>query len=53
MEAEIPKCGRDAENAERYRGDRRDVASVYKPLPRNQLSRILDGAEKGLGEIMD
>ena len=33
MEAEILKCGRDAENAERYRGDRRDVASTYVLRP--------------------
>ena len=34
MEAEIPKCGRDAENAERYRGDSWDLASTYVLRPR-------------------
>ena len=34
MEAEIPKCGRNAENAERYRKDRWDLASTYVLRPR-------------------
>ena len=47
-ETENLKCGKYAENVERYRGDRRDVASTYVLRPRLgiKLSRISDGAEK-------
>ena len=34
MEAEIPKCGKDAEKCGKILEDRRDVASTYVLRPR-------------------
>ena len=34
MEAEIPKCGRDAEECGKILEDKRDVASTYVLRPR-------------------
>ena len=54
-EAEIPKCGRDAEKCGKISGRQKGCGFnlCVAPSPRNQVSRISDGAEKGLRIIKD
>ena len=49
-EAEIPKCGRNAEKMREDNGIQkgRGFNLCVAPSPRNQVSRISDGAEKDL-----
>ena len=55
MEAEIPMCGRDAEKMREDIGKQkgRGFNLCVAPSPRNQVSRISDGAEKGLRIMND
>ena len=50
MEVKIPKCGRNVENAERYRNKRDGtwLQLMCCALPGNRVSRISDGAGRNL-----
>ena len=54
MEVEIPKCGRNAENAEIYRKEGWDLASTYVLRPRLGIKCLDFGwCGKELRERMD